>query len=98
MSDLRNSRGRVTFLRTHDVGTGWGPPDDQLDVEVVFMLSDHADQAYGFQLRTDGGRPAREAMFALLRDAFVQGLTVSADFLIDPGKHNGRAFRIALVR
>lgn len=98
MSDLRNSRGRVTFLRAHDVGSGWGPPADQLDVEVVFMLDTHAGDAYGFQLRTDGERPAREAMFALLRDAYVHDLVVSADYFIDPGKHNGRAIRVALVR
>jgi hypothetical protein len=98
MADLRNSQGKVKFLRAHDVGTGWGPPTDQLDVEVIFILTGHDGDAYGFQLRSDGNRPAREAMFALLRDAYVHDLTVSADYFIDPGKHNGRAIRIALTR
>jgi hypothetical protein len=98
MADLRNSQGKLTFLRAHDVGTGWGPPTDQLDVEVVFMLDSVPQGAFGFQLRTDANEPVREAMVALLRDAYVNNLTVSVDYFIDPGKHNGRAIRIALVR
>ncbi len=98
MSELRNNQGRLTFLRAHDVGTGWGPPNDQLDVEVVFMLDTVPGGAFGFQLRTDANEPVREAMVGLLRDAYVHHLTVSVDYFIDPGKHNGRAFRIALVR
>jgi len=98
MADLKNSQGKLTFLRAHDVGTGWGPPSDQLDVEVVFMLDSVPQGAFGFQLRTDANEPVREAMVGLLRDAFVNKLKVSVDYFIDPGKHNGRAFRIALVR
>lgn len=98
MADLKNSSGKLTFLRAHDVGTGWGPPNDQLDVEVVFMLDSVPQGAFGFQLRNDGNEPVREAMVGLLRDAYVNNLRVSVDYFIDPGKHNGRAFRIALVR
>jgi hypothetical protein len=98
MADLRNSQGKLTFLRAHDVGTGWGPPNDQLDVEVVFLLDSVPQGAFGFQLRTDANQPVHEAMVGLLRDAYVNNLTVSVDYFIDPGKHNGRAFRIALVR
>jgi hypothetical protein len=98
MADLRNSQGKLTFLRAHDVGTGWGPPSDQLDVEVVFILDSVPQGAFGFQLRTDANEPVREAMVGLLRDAYVNNLTVSVDYFIDPGKHNGRAFRVALVR
>jgi len=98
MADLKNSQGHLTFLRAHDVGTGWGPPNDQLDVEIVFMLDSVAGGAFGFQLRIDANQPVREAMVSLLRDAFVHNLRVSVDYFIDPGKHNGRAFRIALIR
>jgi hypothetical protein len=98
MADLLNSQGNLTFLRAHDVGTGWGPPNDFLDVEVVFMLDSVPQGAFGFQLRTDSNQPVREAMVSLLRDAYVNNLTVSVDYFIDPGKQNGRAFRIALVR
>ena len=52
----------------------------------------------GFQLRNDANLPARQAMFSLLRDAFVNNLPVTADFLIDTGKKNGTAIRIALIK
>jgi len=98
MADLKNSQGKLTFLRAHDVGTGFGPPTDFLDVEVVFILDSAPQNAFGFQLRTDANEPVREAMVGLLRDAYVNNLKVSVDYFIDPGKHNGRAIRIALVR
>jgi hypothetical protein len=98
MADILNKQGKLTFLRAHDVGTGYGPPTDQLDVEAVFILDSAPSDAFGFQMRTDANQPVREAMFSLLRDAFVHDLTVSADYSIDAGKHNGVAFRIALVR
>jgi hypothetical protein len=98
MADIIERQGRLTFLRAHDVGTKYGPPNDQLDVEAVFKLDSDPSGAFGFQLRDDANRPAREAMFALLRDAYVNDLTVLADYSIDPGKNNGVAFRIALSR
>jgi hypothetical protein len=98
MSNLLEKTGKIVFLRAHDLGTKFGPPNDQLDVEAVFILNAITDGAMGFQLRNDGNLPARQAMFSLLRDAFVNNLAVTADFLIDPGKQNGVAIRIALTR
>lgn len=90
--------GKIVFLRAHDLGTAYGPPNDQLDVEAVFILNAIGTGAYGFQLRNDDNLPARQAMFSLLRDAFVNNLNVTADYNIDPGKQNGVAIRIALTR
>ena len=98
MSNLLEKTGKIVFLRAHDLGTGYGPPNDELDVEAVFILNAIGDGAYGFQLRNDDKLPARQAMFSLLRDAFVNNLTVIADYLIDPGKQNGVAIRVALIR
>jgi len=98
MSNLLEKTGKIVFLRAHDLGTEYGPPNDQLDVEAVFILNALGEGAYGFQLRNDDNLPARQAMFSLLRDAFVNDLTVIADYLIDPGKENGVAIRIALIR
>ena len=83
MSNLLEKTGKIVFLRAHDLGTRFGPPNDQLDVEAVFCLNAIADGAFGFQLRNDNNLPARQAMFSLLRD---------------PGKKNGVAIRIALIR
>jgi hypothetical protein len=38
-SDLLEKTGNIVFLRAHDLGTGYGPPSDQLDVEAVFILN-----------------------------------------------------------
>ena len=58
--------GRLTLLRVHDVGAKFGPPEDQLDVEVVVRLDSEPRRSFGFQLRADEGRPANEGMLALL--------------------------------
>jgi hypothetical protein len=98
MANLLEKTGKIVFLRAHDLGTAYGPPNDQLDVEAVFILNALGEGAYGFQLREDHNLPARQAMFSLLRDAFVNDLTVIADYEIDPGKKNGIAIRVALKR
>ncbi|HEY4009536.1 MAG TPA: hypothetical protein VGM11_05255 [Acidobacteriaceae bacterium] len=98
MSNLLEKTGNIVFLRAHDLGTGYGPPNDQLDVEAVFILNAMGDGAYGFQMRNDEYLPARQAMFSLLRDAFVHNLPVIADYEIDTGKQNGTAIRVALMR
>ena len=98
MSSLLEKTGKIVFLRAHDLGTAYGPPNDQLDVEAVFILNAIGDGAYGFQLRNDDNLPARQAMFSLLRDGFVNNLTVIVDYLIDTGKQNGIAIRVALIR
>jgi hypothetical protein len=95
---LLQSSGKVTFLRVHDVGTGWGPPSDQLDVEAIIRINTRPNQAFGFQLRNDNQRAAREGMLDLLRDAFNNNWTVTIDYHIDDGKNNGRIIRTALTK
>jgi hypothetical protein len=97
MADLRESQGTITFLRVHDDG-GFGPPTDRIDGEVIMKLNSDPNLAVGFQLRNDGSRPAHQGMLDLLRDAFNNNWTVVVDYFIDPGKFNGTAFRIALVK
>lgn len=94
---LLQSSGKLTFLRVHDVGTGWGPPSDFIDVEVVVRLDSREGEAFGFQLRNDQNLPARQGMLDLLRDAFSQNSTVTIDYDIDPGKKNGVIIRTALT-
>jgi hypothetical protein len=94
---LLQASGKLSLLRVHDVGTKFGPPTDQIDVEVVFRIQND-DRSFGFQLRADGNRVARHGMLDLLRDAFNNGWTVTTDFEIDPGKKNGVAIRVWLKR
>lgn len=88
--------GRVTFLRVNDTG-GFGPPNDFLDAEVIFQLSTESGRSFGFQLRNDDNRPAREAMFSLLEQSLLNGLTVVVDYRQELNKFNAIAFRIALL-
>jgi hypothetical protein len=95
---LLQSKGKLTFLRVHDVGTSFGPNTDQIDVEVVMKLDSQPDRAMGFQLRNDNNRPARQGMLDLLRDAFNQNWSVAVDYNLDTGKKNGVAIRVALTK
>jgi len=97
-ADLLESSGKLSFLRVHDVGTGFGPPTDFLDVEVVAQLNTQPGHSYGFQLRDDANRAARQGMLDLLRDAFNNNWTVIIDYYIDAGKSNGRIIRVALTK
>ena len=95
---LLESSGRITFLRVHDVGTGFGPPTDSIDVEVVIKLDTMPNNAFGFQLRNDNNRPARSGMLDLLRDAFNHNWVVVIDYNLDAGKTNGVIIRTALTK
>lgn len=86
--------GRLTLLRAHDVGTKFGPPDDQLDVEVVVRIDSEPGHSFGFQLRNDGDREANEGMLSLLREAFERNARVRIEF-IRTGCSIGRIFRVA---
>lgn len=76
--------GVLTLLRVQDPGTQFGPPTDQIDVEVVGVIDTGGGSAFGFQLRDDGNRPAREGMLAILRDAFNNGYRLTIKFETPP--------------
>jgi hypothetical protein len=95
---LVQASGQVTLLRAHDVGTGYGPPSDFIDVEVVIRLNSRPNQAMGFQLREDGNRPLRQGMLDLLRDAFNHGWTVTIDYELAAGDSNGVIRRVWLTK
>ena len=95
---LVESKGRITFLRVHDVGTGFGPPSDFIDVEVVVQLDSQPGKSFGFQLRNDSNRPARQGMLELLRDALANNFPVLIDYNITPPKMNGVIIRVAVVK
>jgi hypothetical protein len=95
---LLNAQGKLTLLRVHDLGTGFGPPTDFIDVEAVVQLDSQPGKSFGFQLRNDRNRPARQGMLDLMRDAFTNKLKVSIDFLIVQGKSNGVIIRSSLLQ
>jgi hypothetical protein len=90
--------GKLNFLRAHDVGTGFGPPTDFIDAEVVAKFVGDPPQAFGFQLRPDANANARTGMLGLLQDAFNNSWTVCLDYYLIPGKNNGIIIRVALTK
>ena len=91
-----NISGHITFLRVHDVGTGFGRPPNVLDVEVVCLLDSLPSLSLGFQLRADAERATRREMLALLRAAFVAGRRVSIDY-VRAAPRVGTMIRVARI-
>jgi hypothetical protein len=95
---LLNTSGQISLLRVHDLETGFGPPSDAIDVEVVVQFAGRPGEAFGFQLRSDDQNPARRGMLDLLRDAFNHGWVAHIDFEIGQGHHNGVIKRTWLTK
>lgn len=45
---IEERTGKLTALRIHDLASGFGPPDDRINVEVVIRLDVADDMAFGF--------------------------------------------------
>jgi hypothetical protein len=95
---IQNVTGKLKLLRVHELGSKFGPPSDQIDVEVVVQFQERQDQFFGFKLRQDSAGPAREGMLGLLRDAFNFGWIVSMDFDRADGRKNGVVIRVSLTK
>lgn len=95
--------GHITLLRVHDMGTGYGPPLDFLDDEVIVWLDTEPGKAYGFKLRigptgddVNPGDPdafAEKGMLKLVRDAFNKNKLVRFDY-IRTGLRNNHIIRV----
>jgi hypothetical protein len=95
-AEIRSVEGEIALLRVHDVGTGFGPPSDFLDAEVIVQLENVPGRAFGFQLRTDSQAPAREGMLEVLRTGFNSSSPVRLDF-IDEGSSNSVMVRAVVM-
>jgi hypothetical protein len=97
MGSVLAVEGKLTFLRVHDPGTGFGPPVEFLDTEVVVKVDTAPLKAFGFQLREDGEEAARRGMLALLRDAFRQDRRVRIEY-VRTSIHHGVIFRVVQLQ
>jgi hypothetical protein len=61
-SVLLQTHGKLSLLRVHEIGSRYGPPADQIDVEVVVQFSNNTDHAFGFKLRNDSNSLAHQGM------------------------------------
>jgi hypothetical protein len=81
LGSLVQTSGHVTFLRAHELGTGFGSPPNFLDAEIVVQLAEEPARSFGFQLRNDNNAASHQAMFDVLRSALVSGRAVDLDYL-----------------
>jgi hypothetical protein len=95
MNSLQVAIGNITLLRVHDLETGFGPPDDELDGEVIVLLDSEPEKAFGFKLRTGNDRPDAEGKLLALRDAFDNNRRVRLEFL-RTGCRMGQIVRVIL--
>ena len=95
IGSLQEVSGHITFLRVNDVGTGYGPPNDFIDAEVIFQLDAQPEKAFGFQLRNDSNKLVNRNKLNLLRLAYKKNLPVLVDF-IRTSCRNGTVNRVAL--
>jgi hypothetical protein len=96
IGSLLGAEGKVTLLRVHDEGTGYGPPTDFMDVEVVIWLDTMPSRAFGFQLRDDDKKAVGRGMLNLLREAFNSGRSVRIDY-VRTGFRNGLIVRVMFI-
>lgn len=94
IGNLLAVEGKPTFLRVHDVGTGWGPASDFLDAEVVIKLDTVPDRAFGFQLRNDVRKNEHHGMLDVVRDAFNRNQRIRIEY-VRTGLRNGRVIRVS---
>jgi hypothetical protein len=94
IGSLIETVGHITFLRAHEVGSGFGKPPNFLDSEVIVELAEEPLRAFGFQLRADQNAPARTEMFDILRSAFIAGRPVRLDY-VTTGPRAGEIIRVA---
>jgi hypothetical protein len=93
-----NASGQLSLLRVHERGSGYGPPTDFIDVEVVIQFAGRPADSFGFQLRADANQPARQGMLDLLRASFNHGWITNIDHETPAGKHNGIVIRVWLTK
>jgi dienelactone hydrolase len=62
---------RISMLRAHRLGGGYGPPNDFIDAEIIAQLNERPGETFGLQLRNDQTYPAASTMFHHLRSALT---------------------------
>ena len=89
MNSLQVAIGNITLLRVHDLGTGFGPPDDELDAEVIVLLDTEPEKAFGFKLRQGvrAGRAWQAGSCAIVRQQSPRAAGVSPHRLPDGNDH-----------
>ena len=75
LGSLVETVGHITFLRAHEVGSGYGKPPNFLDCEIIVLLAEQPGRAFGFKLRADAEQePGRRCSTSSARRSSLSGL------------------------
>jgi hypothetical protein len=85
--------GTPVLLRVHESGSGYGPPSDRLDADVVVQLDTAPGRSFGFTLRNGPTLRAHRGLLTLLRAAFNDNRPVTIEY-DRTGPRNGRIVRV----
>ena len=86
-----NVNGQLSLLRVHDVGTAYGPPSDQLDVEVIVQFVGRPlRHTASSSATTATSRP--DAGCSTCCETSLQPLDCLDRYDAVPGHHNSRPF------
>lgn len=103
-AQIKQVSGKIDFIRIHEVGGKYGPPNDQIDAEVVIKFKTVPGKAFGFQLRNDMNKLVRNGMLNILRDAFNNNYTVTINYTaragndVRPAGKNGLISRVWITK
>ncbi|MEP0265344.1 hypothetical protein [Dokdonia sp.] len=103
-AQIKQVSGKVNFIRVHEVGGKYGPPNDQIDAEVIIKFRNHPGKAFGFTLRNDTNESVKNGMLDILRDAFKNDYTVTIDYKakagndVRPAGKNGLIIRVWITK
>lgn len=94
IGSLNETVGHISFLRAHELGSGFGKAPNFIDGEVVVQLLEEPLHSFGFQLRADPNGPTRMDMFDMLRAAFIARRPIRIDY-VSTGPRAGQIIRVA---
>ncbi len=95
---LLQTTGPVEWIRVNDVGTGFGPPDDFIDGEVIFKLT-NGNNRYGFQLRNNANALVAQGGLNILLEAMRNDWDINVDYENCGGNNHEVGFgRIRAIR
>ena len=93
---IKTASGKLAFLRVHRLGSGFGPPSDFLDVEVVIGIKG-AQGAFGFTCATTITALRTRVCLACYAMCTWSDTVVEVEYTLAPeefGKINGNILRV----
>ncbi len=80
VGSIRRASGRVSMLRVHEVGSGYGPDTDPTPGEVIVQLDTEPARTFGLPLRNDREEAVGVAQLELLRSSLEKGFPIHIEY------------------